>query len=137
MLSKIDFKSRTLFSTLEKHMSSTIASKFTLYSTCTENTHIKRVDFKSRIHFGTLRKRICHIYIYMIDSRNRDSQKTYMPNEIDFRTRTLFGTHRKRICRMRLTTTLVLYSALTKGTCQVRLITSLVLYSAQTQNAHV
>ena len=73
----------------------------------------------------------------MIDSRNRDSQKTYMPNEIDFRTRTLFGMHRKRICRMRLTTTLVLYSALTKGTCQVRLITSLVLYSAQTQNAHV
>ena len=69
----------------------------------------------------------------MIDSRNRDSQKTYMPNEIDFRTRTLFGTHRKRICRMRLTTTLVLYSALTKGTCQVRLTTSLVLYSAQTQ----
>ena len=139
MLNKIDFKSRTLFSTLKKHMSSTIASKFTLYSACTENTHIKRVDFKSRIHFGTLRKRICHIYIYisMIDSRNRDSQKTYMPNEIDFRTRTLFGTHRKRICRMRLTTTLVLYSALTKGTCQVRLTTSLVLYSAQTQNAHV
>ena len=65
MLSKIDFKSRTLFSTLKKHMSSTIASKFTLYSTCTENTHIKRVDFKSRIHFGTLRKRICHIYIYI------------------------------------------------------------------------
>ena len=38
-----------------------------------------------------------YIYISMIDSRNRDSQKTYMPNEIDFRTRTLFGTHRKRI----------------------------------------
>ena len=45
----------------------------------------------------------------MIDSRNRDSQKTYMPNEIDFRTRTLFGTHRKRICRMRLITTHTLF----------------------------
>ena len=100
MLNKIDFKSRTLFSTLKKHMSSTIASKFTLYSACTENTHIKRVDFKSRIHFGTLRKRICHIYIYIY---------IYIYDWL------AIGTHRKLTCRMKLTSELVLYSARTEN----------------------
>ena len=128
MLSKIDFKSRTLFSTLKKHMSSTIASKFTLYSACTENTHIKRVDFKSRIHFGTLRKRICHIYlyiyiyiyIYMIDSRNRHAQKTHMSNEIDYNTRTLFGTHKRHMSSEIDYKSRALFGTDTKCTCIVR-----------------
>ena len=104
MLSKIDFKSRTLFSTLKKHMSSTIASKFTLYSACTENTHIKRVDFKSRIHFGTLRKRICHIYLYI-----------YIYIYIYIYDWLSQSGLRKLTCRMRLTSELVLYSACTEN----------------------
>ena len=138
MLSKIDFKSRTLFSTLKNTCQVRLPQNLHSIQHA-QKTHISNELISSLAFISAHLENayVIYIYIYMIDSRNRDSQKTYMPNEIDFRTRTLFGTHRKRICRMRLTTTLVLYSALTKGTCQVRLTTSLVLYSAQTQNAHV
>ena len=157
MLNKIDFKSRTLFSTLKKHMSSTIASKFTLYSACTENTHIKRVDFKSRIHFGTLRKRICHIYIYIYDwlsqsglTENlhaewnwlqnsysiRHAQKTHMSNEIDYNTRTLFGTHKRHMSSEIDYKSRALFGTDTKRHMYSKATTSLVFCSVRIENSH-
>ena len=50
--------------------------------------------------------------------------------------RTLLGPHRKGACQVRLTLTLVLYSARIKRICEVRLTTNFVLHSARTQNAH-
>ena len=49
---------------------------------------------------------------------------------------TLLGPHRKGACQVRLTLTLVLYSARIKHICEVRLTTNFVLHSARAQNAH-
>ena len=60
---------------------------------------------------------------------------THVLSKIDFKSRTLFGT--LRISHVEWEWLLALFSALRKRTCQLRLTTSLILYSARTENAHV
>ena len=74
MLSKIDFKSRTLFGTHETHVSSKIASSLTLYSSRT--------------------KRMCQARLPQVSHSIRHAHKTHMFSKADFKSHTLVGTHR-------------------------------------------
>ena len=134
MSSKIDFKSDTL---INKHRKRTcrvgLSLSLALFLALSGNVYDKLNCLTFRNLFGTHRK--------------------HMTSKIDFKSRTLLSTHethmsskiashsvrysQKRTCRVRLPTTLVLYSARTKRTCQVRLTASIVHYSARTQNAHI
>ena len=94
MSNKIDFKSRTLLSTLRKtHMPSAIASKFTLYSARIKNTHVKQ---NWQHTYSIWHARNAHIkwdWIQVLLSI-RHAHKTYMLSKADFKSRALFGTNR-------------------------------------------
>ena len=132
MLSKADFKSRTLFGTHRyahfqwdwpqhsysiRHAQNctcqlTLKTSRSLFETH-KNAYVKLNCLKSRTLFSTHRKRTCR-WDCLQTRTLFGTLKTHMVSKIKFMFRTLFGTHKKRTCRVRLTTSLVLYSTRTK-----------------------
>ena len=154
MLVKIDFKCRTLFSTLRKHTCQVRLLQVSHFIRHDQKTHVKqdwllslalysartephmscKIEGKSRTPFGTHRKRICRVRLTItLVLYSAHTPKTHILSKVDFKSHTLSSTHRKLTCRVSLTTTLVLHTAHTKHTCRVRLTTTLLLYSICTK----
>ena len=152
MLSKADFKSRTLFGTHRyahfqwdwpqhsysiRHAQNctcqlTLKTSRSLFETH-KNAYVKRNCLKSRTLFSTHRKRTCRVRLTTSLVLYSTRTKTHMSSKIALSFAHIkYGwrrghTHRKR----------TLFGTLRKRICQFRLTTSLTLYSARTENAHI
>ena len=80
MLVEIDFKCRSLFSTLRKHTCQVRLLQVSHFIRHDQKTHVKQ-DW------------LLSLALYSTRIAPQHAQKTHMSSEIDYNTRTLFGTH--------------------------------------------